>query len=237
MEIWAAIDLMDGKAVLMNKGKVNTARVVSEKPVELAVKMQEEGVDGLHIVDIDAALSAGENRKEIESIIMKVNIPVQVGGGIRSVRDAKEIIDFGAERIVLGTILFKEDNSAASIISQIGKERIAGSIDYSGKHVMIDGWKKRSIRIEDAIQKIIKHGINYCVITCTKRDGTALGPDIESYHSIRPYLKHVYLFASGGIRDNNDIKALESCGINAVIVGRALYEQTLKPSSIKGVNP
>lgn len=234
MKIIPAIDLLEGKVVRLLKGDPSNKVVYSDEPINVARKWESEGVDSLHIVDLDAALTRGNNTSIINNIIETINIPVQVAGGIRSFDLAQTLLN-SADRIVLGTLAYKDPINVKKLVKEFGSNRIIIAIDQMNGKVMIDGWRKSSgMTIVDAIEMFKQIGGKYFLLTSIDRDGTLFGPDIEILSKICR-INNVNIIASGGISKNEDIIKVKEVGAYAVILGKALYDRKIDIKSIKGV--
>ncbi len=234
MKIIPAIDLLEGKVVRLLKGDPSNKVVYSDEPINVARKWESEGVDSLHIVDLDAALTRGNNTSIINNIIETINIPVQVAGGIRSFDLAQTLLN-SVDRIVLGTLAYKDPINVKKLVKEFGGDRIIIAIDQMNGEVMIDGWRKSSgMTIVDAIEMFKQIGGKYFLLTSIDRDGTLFGPDIEILSKICR-INNVNIIASGGISKNEDIIKVKEVGAYAVILGKALYDRKIDIKSIKEV--
>jgi len=143
MKVIPAVDLLDGKVVRLVKGDPNNKIVYSDDPVRTAKKWESEGADALHIVDLDATLTRGSNSSMVNKITEQVNIPVQVAGGIRSLDLAQQLLK-NVNRVVLGTLAYKDPTSVEKLVKEFGSDRVVVAIDQIQGKVMIDGWRKSS---------------------------------------------------------------------------------------------
>jgi len=227
MLIIPAIDIKEGRCVRLREGRFEDVEIFSDDPVMVAAKWANKGAMMLHVVDLDGARYGKlANIPLLEQIIKKVNIPVQIGGGIRNYRDVKNLIDLGASRVILGTILWKDKALAKKLFEDFSEKIIAG-IDARGGYVAIEGWQNvLSIDALDFAGEMQKLGARRIIYTDIKRDGTLKGPNISN---IEKMVKNVNipLIVSGGIASLNDIKELkkfEALGIEGIIIGKALYK-------------
>lgn len=222
MKVIPAIDLMDGQVVRLLKGKPENKTVYSNDPKEIAKKWEKAGADMLHIVDLDATLQRGTNLELIRTITKEISIPIQVAGGLRTESLINEALDF-ADRIVIGTIAFKNSDLPSSLIKKFGNERIVISVDHSDGMIVINGWQQETgIRLIDAIQNFTEKNFSEFLLTNVLRDGTLQGPDIENLAKACKIGKNV--IASGGISGPGDILKVKECNAYGVILGKALYE-------------
>ncbi len=222
MKIIPAIDLMNGQVVRLLKGKPEDKTVYSNNPQEIAKKWEKSGADMIHIVDLDATLQRGSNLELIRKITKEVSIPVQVAGGLRTESLISEALDF-AQRIVVGTIAFKNADLVSSLLKKFGNEKMVVSTDHNDGVIVINGWQQQTgIYLIDAVRDFADVGFTEFLITNVVRDGTLQGPDTENLAAACKLGKNV--IASGGISSPADIPKVKSCNAYGVILGKALYE-------------
>jgi phosphoribosylformimino-5-aminoimidazole carboxamide ribotide isomerase len=230
MLIIPAIDLKNGQCVRLYQGDFNQVTVYDENPVNMALRWEREGAQFLHLVDLDGAVQ-GEfvNRQAVKSIIEAVNIPVQLGGGIRNIVRIKELLDLGINRVILGTAALKDPDLVKEAVNQFGEQIVLGLDAKNGK-VAINGWLEEGE--DDYIAFALKMrelGIGRVIYTDIALDGTLKGPNLMNTKklAIETGLKVV---ASGGVSSYEDIEnlmALESYGVEASIVGKAFYTENI----------
>ncbi|MDD5195322.1 MAG: 1-(5-phosphoribosyl)-5-[(5-phosphoribosylamino)methylideneamino]imidazole-4-carboxamide isomerase [Candidatus Omnitrophica bacterium] len=228
MVIIPAIDLMDGKVVRLVRGDPAQSKVYSENPTEVASRWQKEGASLLHLVDLSAAFGDGTNIRFIKEIIRKVKIKVEVGGGIRNLAKAQELVSLGVERIIIGTGSLSE-GFLQKLIKEVGADKIAVSIDVKGGYVATHGWQKISNQNPaDFIASIHKLGLRWVIYTDISRDGMLQGPNLEEAKSLASE-NELNFILSGGVASLGDLKKIkeEAPCIWGVIVGKALYEGTI----------
>ncbi len=234
LEIWAAIDLRHGRVVTLHQGNPATGRIWSHDPLTIANQWEHEGATGLHVVDLDAALGEGSNHKLIESIARNSKIPVQIGGGIRTIARAKELLELGTSRVILGTAAYDEQSILIEALHELGSERVVVAVDYRDNVIVTKGWtKKSSLNVPETVTALEKDGVKTILATAVEFDGTALGPDFGTLRKIRSSTS-MKILASGGIRGPQDIEALQRITVDGAIVGRALYEGTVRMKEISG---
>lgn len=226
MEIFPAIDLKQGCAVRLSKGEMQSAKIYSKDPCELAKKFEALGAKWLHLVDLDGAF-AGEavNFKAIERIVKSTSLRVEVGGGIRDEARIKEYLSLGVDRFILGSAALKNRD----FVKRMAKlYRIVVGIDAKEGLVATEGWAELSrVKATDLARDYADAGV--CAIICTdiSRDGMLSGVNVEFSRSIAKACG-IDTIASGGVKDMNDIIALKNAELIAgVIVGKAYYEGTL----------
>lgn len=222
MKIIPAIDLMDGQVVRLVQGKPENKTVYSNNPQEIAKKWEKQGADMLHIVDLDATLQRGTNLEIIRKIANDVSIPVQVAGGLRSESLINTALDF-TNRIVLGTMAFKEKQLTIELGRKLGYKKLVISTDHVDGKIVINGWTQNTtISLIDAVQDFKKSGFSEFLITNISKDGMMQGPDLQ--HLTIACKQNVNVIASGGMSKLSDISDVKKCGAYGVILGKALYE-------------
>jgi phosphoribosylformimino-5-aminoimidazole carboxamide ribotide isomerase len=232
MKIIPAIDLMDGKVVRLYKGDPNQKTVYSTNPVQIAKQWESEGADILHLVDLDATLGLGSNLDIIKKVLETVSIPVQVAGGLRDKSLVTEVANL-SERIVLGTLAFKDKSLLKSIFSELGPEKIVISVDHKDGEIVIHGWQKDTgIKLIPAIKEFLDMGFTEFLLTNVSRDGTLEGPDLEFLEQACN-LPNAHIIASGGISNVDDIQKVKEKNAFGVILGKALYENRLSIGDAK----
>lgn len=235
MKVLAAIDIMNGDVVRLTKGDQLTKKVYSNDPVQVAKKWAKDGADMLHIVDLDAAFgNESSNLSIISEILDSVNIPIQIGGGIRNTEIFEKIVKMGFSKIVVGTMAYRNVNELRLLSKNYG-EKIVISLDEINGKVMIEGWKSSSdYKVEDAINKFNELGFSNFLLTSIIKDGTLSGPDIVTLNSINTDRKSK-IIASGGISSLVDVLRVRSIGCDSVILGKALYEERLDIKKVKAI--
>lgn len=235
MKVLAAIDIMNGDVVRLTKGDQSTKKVYSNDPVQVAKKWAKDGADMLHIVDLDAVFgNESSNLSIISEILDSVNIPIQIGGGIRNTEIFEKIVKMGFSKIVVGTMAYRNVNELRLLSKNYG-DKIVISLDEINGKVMIEGWKSSSdYKVEDAINKFNELGISNFLLTSIIKDGTLSGPDIVTLNSINTDRKSK-IIASGGISSLVDVLRVRSIGCDSVILGKALYEERLDIKKVKAI--
>lgn len=235
MKVLAAIDIMNGEVVRLTKGDQSTKKVYSKDPVQVAKKWEKDGADMLHIIDLDAALgNEFNNLSTISEILHSVNIPIQIGGGIRHIENFEKIVSMGFSKIVIGTMAYRNLDDIR-VLCKNYSDKIVISLDEINGNVMIDGWRSSSnYKIEDAINKFYKLGIKIFLLTSIIKDGTLSGPDIVTLNSINTD-RTSKIIASGGISSLIDVLKVRSIGCDGVILGKALYEDRLDIKKVKAI--
>lgn len=227
MLIIPAIDIREGRCVRLIQGRIDQEIVFSNEPLEVASNWERKGAPMLHVVDLDGAFAGQlKNLEIIKKIVNSVSIPVQVGGGIRTMDAIRQLLGIGVSRVILGTAAVAQPILVKQVIEEFGDERIMGSIDARDGWVVIEGWEstveKTTIELGQEMEKL---GVKRIVLTDIRRDGMLKGPNVEGTREMA-LASNLKIIASAGISSLEDIislKALEPYGVEGVIIGRALY--------------
>lgn len=230
MIVIPAIDLRGGRAVRLRRGDPNEETEYSDDPVEVATRFQEEGARRLHVVDLDAALGEGDNRAVVAAIVHAVAVPVQVGGGLRTLEDIGETLRSGAARAILGTAAAADPTFVANAVEEYA-ERIVVAVDVRAGRLLMKGWAEEGPDLIEALAALDEAGAPRYLVTSVARDGTLDGPDLRLYSQVLN-LTNRPIIASGGVRDAEDIWKLRDLGCEAAVAGKSLYEKTLKLSQV-----
>lgn len=225
MKIIPAVDLMNGKVVRLFQGDPKKAKAYDYlgEPVTIAKKWEEEGADALHIVDLDAAFDKGNNLTTISKIIKAVDLPVQVGGGIRSLEKAETLLNMGADYVILGTLAFSKPEILKKLMEKFGNHVIV-ALDHANGKIMVEGWKKPAgMEVKEALTRFLELNVNTFLLTSIRRDGTLEGADSEILSQACTY-KNARIIAAGGVGSLKDLAALKRIGVYGVVIGKALYE-------------
>jgi phosphoribosylformimino-5-aminoimidazole carboxamide ribotide isomerase len=224
VQLIPAIDIMGGVVVRLRRGNENavTRYDAEGTPLELARLWCEQGAEYLHMVDLDAVLGRGNNGEIVKAVIDDVGVPVQVGGGIRSLESARGLLDLGAGRIVLGSMALEDPDSVAVLLDEYNRGRVVVALDHRRGVVLKGGWKEPTgWKLETALCEFVARGVEWFLVTDVNRDGAMEGPNLETYSRIKG---EASIIASGGVRSIEDLLRLRETGIEAAVVGRALYE-------------
>ena len=226
MDILPAIDLKDGQAVRLTKGLMESAKIYSSEPWEVAKTFQDMGSSWVHLVDLNGAF-AGEpkNLEQIEKIRKNCNLKVELGGGIRDEETIRRYVDLGIDRLILGSIALK---NPAFVKEMAKKYRIVVGIDAIDGFVAVEGWAEKStMKATDLAKAFADAGVEAIICTDVGRDGTLSGVNLDFTLSIAE-ASGIDTIASGGLKNLDDIKVLkQSQNVSGVIVGKAFYEGTL----------
>lgn len=230
IEIIPAIDLLDGKCVRLRQGRFDQVTVFSDDPVEMARKWEAEGAARLHLVDLDGSRKgAPQEARTVEAICKAVKIPTELGGGIRSLDSARQMLDVGVGRVIVGTSAALDSDLAQQVFSELGEQAILG-VDAREGLVAIKGWEETTS--EGAVEfarRMQALGARRVIYTDVSRDGMLQGANVDAMRAMAQALE-IPVIASGGVSTVDDIvalKALEADGIEGAILGKALYAGTL----------
>lgn len=238
MIIFPAIDIRGGKCVRLIKGDFNQETVFSDRPEIMAKKWQDEGGKYLHLVDLDGALAGkSQNLATVEMILKTVDIPVELGGGIRTMENIETVLDMGVSRVILGSVAVKNPQLVKDACKKYGSERIVVGIDAKDGIVAVDGWGvSGNVKAKELAKKMALGGVKHIIYTDISRDGTLSGVNAQATAEIARY-SGVKVVASGGVSSIEDIKLLkqyEQDGIEGVIVGKSIYTGSLfLPEALK----
>lgn len=229
MQLIPAIDLRDGKCVRLEQGDPNTSRVYDRDPVERAKAFANAGAGRLHVVDLDRAFERGDNHATLKAICHSVDIPVQVGGGIRSLELAQTAFAAGAQDIILGTLLVNDEPTSRSIIKRFAG-RVIAAIDARGREVATRGWTERAPVSRDILVNRVAHwGVARVIFTEIRRDGMGEGFDIKALNEVA-HAADVRVTASGGASSLADLVLLKDSvppNVDSCVLGSALYKGTM----------
>jgi phosphoribosylformimino-5-aminoimidazole carboxamide ribotide isomerase len=229
MLIIPAIDLRNGRCVRLAQGRKGSETTYDDNPIKIAQKFDLKGARMLHVVDLDGAFSESNsrNREVLGELIAAINVPIQFGGGVRSIEDAGSVLSLGVSRVVIGTIAVESPEMVARMLQMFGDEAIVVGIDARDGQVVTRGWESSERITALAFAKqVAEAGIKRIIYTDTQRDGMLTGVNLEQTRLIAESSR-VKVTASGGIsslKDIEDLAALSRWGVDSVIVGKALYE-------------
>lgn len=234
MIIFPAIDIKDNKCVRLTQGDFSKEKVYSQEPLSVAEKWVEEGAEFLHLVDLDGARDEGfNNKKSIEKILKNINIPMQLGGGIRSENKVKYLLESGVSRVILGTVAVENLQLLKKLLSTYGSERIVVSIDAKNGKVATRGWKVISEVDSISLCKELESiGVKTVVYTDISKDGMLEGPNFSIYKRLIEET-NLEIIVSGGVSSMEDIKRLKKLNPYGVIIGKAFYDKLLNFREVK----
>jgi phosphoribosylformimino-5-aminoimidazole carboxamide ribotide isomerase len=230
MLVIPAIDLRQGKCVRLTQGRKDAATIYDADPIKVADAFENDGAQMLHVVDLDGAFGEanGRNREVLRDLIPAITVPVQFGGGLRTVKDIEHAISLGVNRVVIGTLAAESTDLLAEIIREFGAEQVAVGIDARNGQVVTRGWEtEEQLTASTLAQKVAAAGVERIIYTDIERDGTLTGINIQQTRMIAE-ASGLKITASGGVASLDDLKqlaAVSHSGIDSVIIGKALYER------------
>jgi phosphoribosylformimino-5-aminoimidazole carboxamide ribotide isomerase len=227
MRIYPAVDLRHGRSVRLLRGEQGTETVYGSDPIETAEGWQSQGASVLHVVDLDAAFGESSQRAVVRSIVESVSIPVQVGGGVRSLEDFRELLGFGCWRVVFGTVALTEPRVVEEAL-ELASERVVVGLDVKDGALAVRGWTESVPETPVAVaRRYRERGVRSFVYTDVSRDGVMKGPNVEETARLARE-SGASIVASGGVGSLEHLKELSAAAsttsIEGVIVGKALYE-------------
>ena len=229
MRIIPAIDIIDGKCVRLSKGDYATKKIYNENPLEVAKQFEANGIQYLHLVDLDGAKSSKIiNYKILEEIATKTTLKIDFGGGLKSDTDLKIAFENGANQVTGGSIAIKNPALFQDWISKYGAKKIILGADANNEKVAISGWTEESNEdLLPFIKNYNSNGIEYVICTDIAKDGMLEGPSFELYKRILEEIPTIKLIASGGISTFNELPKLANLGCEGAIIGKAIYENRI----------
>lgn len=228
MIIFPAIDIKNNKSVRLSQGDFNKINIYSNDPFDMAIKWKNQGGKFLHLVDLDGARNEEIiNRESIEKIAKNIDLPIQVGGGIRSEKRVEELLKIGVQRVIVGTIAIENKELLKRLVSKY-EDKIIVSIDAKNGKVALRGWEVISeVNSLDLCKELEIIGVKTIVYTDISKDGMLQGPNFEIYEELSKKTS-LNIIASGGITSIDDIKKLNEMDLYGAIIGKALYNENLK---------
>ena len=223
LELLPAVDVKDGRAVRLVQGELD-AETAYGNPLEVALEFQAAGAEWLHLVDLDAAFGRGENSALLAEVVGRLDIKVELSGGIRDDESLRRALETGCERVNLGTAALEDPEWTAKVIAEFAN-RIAVGLDVRGHVLAARGWTKEGGDLFETIERLERDGCARYVVTDVTKDGTLKGPNIELLKEVCAVTRKPVV-ASGGISSLEDIAALvalNNSGVEGAIVGKALY--------------
>jgi phosphoribosylformimino-5-aminoimidazole carboxamide ribotide isomerase len=228
MILLPAIDILDGKAVRLTQGDFEASTVYDADPLDAARRWVQSGARGLHVVDLDGARSGTPvNLEHVRRIAAEVDVPVQVGGGLRTREAVREAITAGASRVVLGTAAYRDVDFLDDAVAE-HRDRVVVSVDARGGRLASAGWTEQTeIPVAAVIERLGQRGVSRFVYSSIDRDGMLSGPDLDEVVQAAQMVRGTFIY-SGGISSLGDLQALAALrqvNLVGVIVGKALYEE------------
>jgi phosphoribosylformimino-5-aminoimidazole carboxamide ribotide isomerase len=229
IEVIPAIDIMDSKCVRLTQGKYNQKTIYSDNPVQMAKEFENKGFKRLHLVDLDGAKSGKpENLNILKDICSSTKLIVDYSGGLRNESQVESAINSGAQFIAIGSLAVKEPDTFRKMIQIFDQEKFILVADVLDNQVYVNGWTKATnILITDLINDYYDLGIRNFMCTDISKDGMLSGTNTGFYKKLKAEFNDAYIIASGGVSSKKDIKELDQVGIDAVVVGKAFYENII----------
>jgi len=225
MRIIVALDILGGKCVRLTRGDFSTKKIYNEDPLEVALRIENNGINYLHLVDLDGAKNKKvENIKVLEKIAWKTKLKIDFGGGLRSYEDVITVFNAGARQVTAGSVAVTDPKLFMEWLAKLGQEKLILGADCIDRKVSSAGWLENSDKeIIRFISDYKSRGVKYTICTDIKKDGTLKGPSTTLYKEILDTVK-INLIASGGISSFKDIEDVRQAGCEGVIIGKAVYE-------------
>lgn len=227
MIVIPAIDLIAGKCVRLYQGDFARQTTYEMDPVEQGREFQEVGFSRLHVVDLEGAREGtGQNRAVIQEVVKALEIPVQVGGGIRTRQDIAQLMGVGVNYLILGTSVLTSPEEVTRWVDEWGPEPFIVSLDLKGGKLQSEGWVEQSdVDLSEVCQRIVRWGISQVICTDVESDGTMDHPNYPTYEELgERFPRSIQLIAAGGISQPEHLGRLKEIGVDGAVVGRALYE-------------
>jgi phosphoribosylformimino-5-aminoimidazole carboxamide ribotide isomerase len=230
IEIIPAMDLIGGKCVRLTQGDFSRETIYSDDPLETAQRFEAAGLTRLHMVDLDGARSGTPaNLHVLKRVASGTSLNIDYGGGIKSETDVAAVFDAGASIANIGSLAARQPEIFLGWVEKFGGDKILLGADTKKGKVAIDGWQTDTREpILSYLRKYAERGVTKAFVTDIASDGAMAGPSIKLYRKILGAVQEIDLIASGGVRSLDDIDELEKIGCAGVIIGRALYEHTIK---------
>lgn len=227
MIIYPAIDLKDKSCVRLTQGAYDKMTVYEKDPVKVAKRWEDMGAEILHIVDLDGAKNGDRvNQSVVKEIVENIDIPIELGGGIRDTEGVETLLDLGVSQVIIGTVAVQNPAWVKEMIEKHG-DRIIVSIDALNGLLATNGWQEVSdVKAIDFIKKLKSYGLRRIVYTDIEKDGMLIGPNFDIYEELAKEVD-IEVIASGGVTTLEDIKRLKSMNMYGAIVGKALYDGKL----------
>lgn len=232
MIILPAIDIYEGKCVRLKQGDFNEVTLYGEDPVEMAKKWEDKGAKALHVVDLSGAKTGKYSLDILRKLIAAVDIPVEIGGGLRSRESVAPLVDAGVDKAIIGTLAV-EDFQAVEKMAEEFPHRIAVSVDALDGFAAIHGWQtKTDVKVSEMAKKMEEAKIYRLIYTDISRDGMLTGPNIQAYRKLKDET-NLEIIASGGVTRREDLEALSEIDVYGAIIGKAFYEGVLPWEDVK----
>ncbi len=235
MNIFPAIDIIEGKCVRLTKGVLSNKTIYENSPVEMAKIYQDAGFSTIHVVDLDATLGKGNNNQVLDLIRKKIDIKIEVAGGIRSKDAINDKINQGFDTIVIGTYAIKNIYDVLDFKDSLIK-KISIALDIKDNQIVSHGWQQTNKQsLEEIVDKYNNRPIHSYFVTDVANDGMLSGLNMKTFRSIKQ-LTNKHITIGGGVKDLNDLELSKINGFNNVVVGKAIYENKITLESLAQLN-
>ena len=235
MNIFPAIDIIEGKCVRLTKGVLSDKTIYENSPVEMAKIYQDAGFNTIHVVDLDATLGKGNNNQALDLIRKKIDIKIEVAGGIRSKDAINDKINQGFDTIVIGTFAIKNIDDVLNLKDSLIK-KLSIALDIKDNQIVSHGWQQTNNQsLEHIVNKYNDRPIHSYFVTDVANDGMLSGLNIKTFSSIKQ-LTNKHITIGGGVKDLNDLELSKINGFNNVVVGKAIYENKITIESLAQFN-
>ena len=235
MNIFPAIDIIEGKCVRLTKGVLSNKTIYENSPIEMAKIYQDAGFNTIHVVDLDATLGKGNNNQALDLIRKKIDIKIEVAGGIRSKDAINDKINQGFDTIVIGTFAIKNIDDVLNLKDSLIK-KLSIALDIKDNQIVSHGWQKTNNQsLEYIVNRYNDRPIHSYFVTDVANDGMLSGLNIKTFSSIKK-LTNKHITIGGGVKDLNDLELSKINGFNNVVVGKAIYENKITIESLAQFN-
>ena len=235
IDIIPAIDIIGGKCVRLEQGDYKVKKIYNENPLEVAKAFEDAGIKRLHLVDLDGAKARHVvNMKVLANIAACTHLTIDFGGGIKTDEDIQKVFDNGATMVTIGSIAVTNPNMLNTWITRYGSDKIILGADVKNNKIAITGWMNTTDRdLFEYLDEKKNAGIKKILCTDISKDGMLKGPALELYKKIKRHFEDLYLIASGGVSKIADIEHLFEAGIDAVVIGKAIYENRISLDELR----
>tara|TARA_R110000868_G_scaffold383578_6_gene650640 strand:+ start:16613 stop:17329 length:717 start_codon:yes stop_codon:yes gene_type:complete len=237
MQVIPAIDLLNGQCVRLHKGRYDEVTVYNESPLKQAGDFKKAGFTHIHIVDLNGAKEGHfVNLPHIQQVIKELGISVQTGGGIRTFEDAEYLLKAGISKVICSSMAIKNEPDWLKLLEEYPNQTILG-MDLKDGKIAYGGWlETASESVDSFVSRMIKHGLQEILCTDISKDGTLSGPNLELYVELKSKFPDIKLIASGGVSSLEDLNELDKEGIDAVVVGKAYYENRISLEQMQNLS-
>ncbi len=238
MQIIPAIDIIGGKCVRLSQGDYASMKTYNEDPLEVAKAFEDHGLKRLHLVDLDGAKEKRViNYKVLEKIAHGTDLHIDFGGGVQSDEDIKIAFEAGAKMVTGGSVAIKNPDLFIGWMQTYGPEKIVLGADVKDRKIAVSGWQEdSSADLFDFLEKYLEHAVKYVISTDVRKDGMLEGPAFELYSETKDRFPTLFLIASGGVSNIDDLDKLHQLGLDGVILGKAIYEGRITLPELSALN-